>query len=114
MIYDGDCRFCALWIKRWQQTTGERVDYLPFQDASVAERFPEIPREQFEIAVELIETDGRVFSGAEAAFRALAHNPGKGRWLRWYKKSSLFARVSERGYRFVAEHRTLFSALTRL
>jgi hypothetical protein len=32
MIYDGDCNFCSLWVHRWQHTTGDHLDYLPFQD----------------------------------------------------------------------------------
>ena len=39
LVYDGDCGFCKLWIRRWQRTTGARVDYLPFQDAGIAGRF---------------------------------------------------------------------------
>jgi predicted DCC family thiol-disulfide oxidoreductase YuxK len=113
LVYDGDCRFCTLWIKRWQQITGDRVDYLPSQDASIAACFPEIPREQFAIAVQLIEPMGVVFSGARAAFGALATNPSW-RWLlRWYESSPLFARMAEGGYGFVAKHRALFSRLTR-
>jgi predicted DCC family thiol-disulfide oxidoreductase YuxK len=114
MIYDGDCNFCSLWVHRWQHATGDRLDYLPFQDPLVAARFPEVPRGQFETAVQLIDTDGRVYGGAEAVFRALAHNP-HGDWLLdWYGHSPLFARVTEWGYRLVARHRGFFSALTRL
>ena len=114
MIFDGDCRFCALWIGRWQQATGDHVEYLPFQDPRVAERFPEIPREQFETAVQLVETNGRVYSAAEAVFRALAHNPRLA-WPLWcYQKSPSLAALAEAGYRFVARRRPLFSALTRL
>lgn len=114
LVYDGDCRFCALWIKRWRQTTGDAVDYLPFQDATIAARFPEIPRAQFEQAVQLIDTDGRVFRGASAALRARAKNPARQWMLRCYERSPLFARAAECGYRFVAEHRKLFSALTQI
>ena len=28
MVFDGDCNFCTLWIRRWQQMTGDAVDYL--------------------------------------------------------------------------------------
>jgi hypothetical protein len=55
--------------------TGPAVDYLPAQDPRIAEQFPEIPRPQFAEAVQLIDPDGEVFSGAEAVFRTLAHNP---------------------------------------
>jgi lipase maturation factor 1 len=114
MVHDGDCNFCALWIHRWQQTTGELLEYLPYQDPSVAARFPEVPRGQFETAVQLVEPDGCVYGGAEAVFRSLALNPHE-RWLLdWYEHSAGFAHVSEWGYRLVARHRTLFSALTRL
>jgi lipase maturation factor 1 len=114
MVYDGDCNFCSLWIRRWQQTTGELLEYLPYQDPSVAARFPEVPRGQFETAVQLVEPDGCVYGGAEAVFRSLAQNPHE-RWLLdWYEHSPAFAHVSEWGYRMVARHRTLFSALTWL
>lgn len=113
LIFDGDCNFCRRWISRWQQITGERVDYLPFQDPRVAERFPELPREKFEKAVQFIETEGWVYSGAEAVFRALAYS----RWRRWplwiYRNVSGAAFLTERAYRYVAEHRTYFSALTK-
>ena len=43
MVFDGDCNFCTLWIRRWQQMTGDSVDYLPAQDPRIAAQFPEIP-----------------------------------------------------------------------
>jgi predicted DCC family thiol-disulfide oxidoreductase YuxK len=113
MVFDGDCNFCTLWIRRWQQMTGDAVDYVPAQDPGVAKQFPEIPRERFDTAVQLIETDGSVHSGAEAVFRTLAKNP-KWRWpVRLYEKSPVVAKVTEGAYGFVARHRTFFSRLTR-
>ncbi len=114
MVYDGDCNFCTLWIHRWQQTSGDQLEYIPFQDPSVAARFPEVPRGQFETAVQLIATDGSVFGGAEAVFHSLAHNPHEGWLLDWYENSPAFAAVTEWGYRVVARHRGLFSFLTRV
>jgi predicted DCC family thiol-disulfide oxidoreductase YuxK len=113
IIFDGDCNFCGVWIRRWRHITGDRVDYLPFRDPSIPTRFPEIPREQLETAVHLIDPDGTVYTGAEAAFRALAHNPHEQWLLDWYIHSRGFSRTSERVYRFVASHRALFSTLTR-
>jgi len=113
MVFDGDCNFCTLWIRRWQQMTGDRVDYLPAQDPRIAAQFPEIPREQFDTAVQFIEPDGAVFSGAEAVFRALAHNPNRQWPLRWYEKSTPFTNLTEWAYRLVAENRTFFSLVTR-
>ena len=114
VVFDGDCHFCTLWIKRWKQISGDKVDYAPFQSAEVAECFPEIPREQFATAVQLIEPDGSVRSGARATFGALARNPAWRRPLWAYQRSSIFAEATEAGYRFVASHRSLFSKLTCL
>ena len=113
MVYDGDCNFCTLWIRRWQQMTGESVDYLPAQDPGIAAQFPEIPREQFDTAVQLIESDGTVYSGAEAVFRTLAHGPRQQWPLRTYEDSPAFADITEWAYRLVAKNRTFFSLLTR-
>lgn len=114
IIFDGDCNFCTVWVRRWQHATGDRVDYLAFQDPSVAARFPELPRERFETAVHLVETDGSVYSGAEAAFRALGHAPHEPVLLDLYLRYSSFARLAETVYRFVARHRGLFSFLTQV
>ena len=114
MVFDGDCRFCGLWIRRWRQLTGEAVDYLPSQDPGIAVQFPEIPTEHYQNSVQLIEPGGTIFSGAEAVFRALATN-SKLKWpLSFYHYSQLFAAITERAYQFVASHRTIFSFLTWL
>ena len=112
MIYEGDCGFCRGWIRRWQLATGDRVEYAPFQEA--AERFPHIPREQFARAVHLIEPNGDVLTGARAVFRSLAFGARK-RWPLWlYEHMPGVAPVTETAYRFVADHRRLMSAITRL
>ena len=113
LVFDGDCNFCRRWISRWREATGERIEYVPFQHPSVAERFPELPREQCEQAVQLIDADGAVHSSAEAVFRALAFAP-QFRWPLWlYQHVPGVAPGAEFLYRFVAKHRTGFSLLTR-
>jgi lipase maturation factor 1 len=114
MVFDGDCRFCGLWICRWRQLTGDTVDYLSSQEPQIATRFPEIPHEYFETAVLLIEPDGHVISGAEAVFRGLAKNP-KIQWpLHLYESSPMLSKITESVYKFIAGHRTAFSYVTRL
>jgi predicted DCC family thiol-disulfide oxidoreductase YuxK len=114
MIYDGDCNFCKFWITRWQRATQGRVDYIPSQDPRVAEQFPELPRERFETSIQFIETDGRVYSGAEGVFRSLAHARYR-KWPLWlYQHVPAVAPLTECFYRFVAGHRTGFSRLTRI
>ncbi len=114
MVFDGDCNFCGLWIRRWRQLTHDAVDYLPSQDPQIAARFPEIPRERFQNSVQLIETNGEVISGAEAVFRTLAKNSRAAWPLSLYKSSRTFSKLTERAYEFVASHRTGFSLFTRL
>ncbi|MBI1874835.1 MAG: lipase maturation factor family protein [Acidobacteria bacterium] len=114
MIFDGDCGFCRRWIARWKELTGGCVRYLPFQDPDIAAAFPELPRERFQQAVQLIEPDGWVFGGAEAVFRALAHVPEK-RWLlSAYQHVPGVAPVAERTYRLIARHRPAAATLTDL
>jgi predicted DCC family thiol-disulfide oxidoreductase YuxK len=114
LVYDGDCRFCLLWIRRWHQATGDRIEYLPYQDPRIATQFPEIPRPQFESAVQLIQPDGTVYGGAEAVFRSRAYGP-HAQWLvDCYQHWPAFAGLTEWAYHFVARHRTFFSWMTRM
>jgi lipase maturation factor 1 len=113
LVYDGDCHFCKRWIARWQRKTGDAISYVPFQDESVAARFPEIPREDYEHAVRLILPDGTVCGGAQAAFRSLAE-AGQERWLyRLYHDFPFFADLAELLYEEVAMHRSFLSKLDR-
>ena len=92
--------------------TGDAVDYAPYQEAKAW--FPEIPREEFERAVQLIERDGTVYDGAEAVYRSLGHNRNR-TWMTWsYLHVPLFARLSEIAYALIAKHRRTASFLTRL
>jgi predicted DCC family thiol-disulfide oxidoreductase YuxK len=110
LVFDGDCGFCRAWIARWQRTTGDRVDYAPYQE--VASRFPEIPESRFAGAVQLVEPGGRWSQGAEAVFRSLAYAPGRG-WPLWlYRHLPGFAPASERLYRLVAGNRRVAARVT--
>ncbi|MBI4716232.1 MAG: lipase maturation factor family protein [Planctomycetes bacterium] len=112
LLFDGDCGFCRAWIFRWRARTGDRVDYAPYQQ--VVGQFPEIAPEEFRTAAQLIETDGAVYSGAEAVLRALAFAP-RGRWaLAAYRRVPGFAATSRVAYRWIAGHRRGLSLLTRL
>lgn len=111
LIFDGDCGFCRKWIARWQKATGNKVSYAPYQ--KVASRYPQIPMDRFERAVQLVEGDGKVYSAAAAVFRSLSY-AGKRRAVLWwaYRKIPGFRFMSEIAYACVARHRVLFSRLT--
>ncbi len=112
LIWDGQCHFCRRWIERWREITGGAVDYATSQES--AERCPEIPREQFERSVILVESDGSVFSGAEAVFRSLRCRSSK-KWLAWsYYHVPGFAPISESVYKIISLNRRFASVITRL
>jgi len=112
MVFDGDCGFCRKWIARWQHLTGDRVEYAPYQQAT--DRFPQVAEDEFAKAVHFIEPDGTTCRAAHAVFRSLATAPGKS-WMLWsYKHVPLVKPVTERAYRFVANHRRSMAWMTSL
>jgi predicted DCC family thiol-disulfide oxidoreductase YuxK len=111
MIWDGDCHFCRRWIERWEVLTAGAVDYAPYQEA--AQKFPEIPRDQYERSVVFVDADGCVYFAAEAVYRSLRYRRSW-RWLSWsYDHVSGFAAFSELFYRIIARHRGSSSIATR-
>jgi predicted DCC family thiol-disulfide oxidoreductase YuxK len=110
LIFDGDCHFCRRWIERWRELTRGAVEYAPFQE--VAERFPEIPRENFEQAIHFIDADGSIYRGAEAVFRSLGSRARVWSWC--YEHVPGFAPITETAYGFVARRRRFASFFTRL
>lgn len=113
MLWDGDCGFCARWIKRWQRFTAGKVEYIPYQSLEADEKgrlkkFPALFVGDCEKSVQLVLPDGSVYSGAEAVFRSLAIGGKKG-WLRLYRRFPGFQFVSEKVYRLIANHRPFFS-----
>jgi predicted DCC family thiol-disulfide oxidoreductase YuxK len=112
VIWDGDCHFCRRWIERWKEITRDDIDYETSEQ--IGDRFPEIPREQFNRSVILVEPDGAVFFGAEAVFRSLRCRSSK-RWLSWsYDHVPGFAAISEGFYKIIAANRRFASGVTRL
>lgn len=112
LIYDGDCRFCRLWVERWRRTTGEDLEYVSLQERG--ERFAHVSDAELERAIHLVLPDGRTYRAAEAVARALATTPF-GRLRFWaYRRVPGVAQVSEAVYDFVARRRALFSKLTSL
>ncbi len=112
LVYDGDCGICRQWVDYWQQLTGGRVVYRPYQDA--AADFPNIPVSAFERAIQLVEPDGQVYAGAAATYRVLRYAPGRGGWWWMYRRVPGFARLSEAAYSYFARRRDLLSRLTRM
>jgi predicted DCC family thiol-disulfide oxidoreductase YuxK len=112
MIWDGECHFCKRWIERWREITTGEVDYVTYQEA--ADRFPEIPVEQFQRAVAFIDPHGEGFFAAEAVYRSLRYRSSRN-WMTWsYDRVPGFAAISELAYKLIARHRGLASVVTQL
>jgi len=112
LVFDGDCSFCRAWVDVWKRLTGDDIDYATYQEAG--SRFPDIPRERFATAVQLILPDGEVRSGAHAVFSSLARVRGKA-WALWaYEHVPGFAAVAEAAYGVCARHRSFFYSVTKL
>lgn len=103
LIYDGRCGFCKIWIDYWKLLTCGRIDYAASQE--IGEQFPQIPREAFAEAVQLVRADGSVVSGARAVFETLGLE-------RAYEVGPLAA-MSEWVYGVIARHRNFFYQATR-
>jgi predicted DCC family thiol-disulfide oxidoreductase YuxK len=112
VLSDGDCRFCQHWAGRWRTQFAGRVEVATSQEARG--RFPEIPAAAYDEALQLVEPDGAVYSGACAVLRARAHGRGRrGLLLPLYENVPGAPALLEFGYRIVARNRRIFSMLIR-
>lgn len=99
-----------MWVDYWSGLTGDRVEYAPWQTA--AGRFPDVPRSDFQKAVQYFE-NGQRYQGAEAVFHLLASVPGW-RWTLWpYQHIPGLAALAEWLYALVAGHRSAGYKVTR-
>ena len=88
------------------------MDYAPSQE--VAERFPEIPKERFAEAFQLVLPDGNILGGAEAVAALSGGEPGGGAWLALYRGVPGARPLAELAYRLIASHRPAATKATRL
>jgi len=112
LIFDGDCAICRQWVEYWEVLTGDRVLYRAYQDA--AADYPSLSLDAFRRAIQFVESDGVVCSGAAAAYRALRYAPGHRGWWWVYSHVPGFGPAAEWAYHFFARRRGLLSHLTRL
>jgi predicted DCC family thiol-disulfide oxidoreductase YuxK len=111
LVFDGDCGFCRRWIARWQARTQDRVVYVPLQEPGVLARLG-IPLSDALRAVQLVDSDGRHYAGAEAVFRTLERAPGRHVLLRFLRLPPLVW-LAELVYRFIARRRASASRVEK-
>ncbi len=101
LIWDGECGFCEYWITKWKMITDKNnIDLRPYQEA--ADDFPDLDKKIFGKAVRLITPDGKVYSGAEAAFKSLELGGATDLPINWYKQNPTFAELTKWLYEKVA------------
>lgn len=112
LLYDGECGFCRYWVGRWSYLTGDSVRYSTSQEAG--EAFPDIAPESFAQAVQFIDENGGISSGADAIFRVLTHAPHRAWMHRAYTSVPGVAAITETVYRIIASHRQFAGRVNRL
>lgn len=110
-IWDGTCGFCKFWKTRWEAKTRNCIAFKTYQD--YASKFPDIPLKEFQKASRLIETDGKIYSGPDSAYRSLWHT-GKQLLHNLYKSSMFFRSISDRLYNHIAKNRGFYFKVTKV
>lgn len=104
LIYDGRCRFCVREAGRLARWVHGRIQLESFRDPGVIERYPGLTLAACTQALQLVEPDGRIRSGAEAVAGTLRLNPRTAP-LAWIYYVPLLRSAFDLGYRIVARNR---------
>ena len=108
IVFDGKCDMCRRsvdWISR-RDSQGV-IEALPYQDPSVAERFPEIPHRAFERAIQFVRPEGASLEGGRAVEEILRVIPHT-RWMAPFFSVPGVRWLAQRIYRIVARNRRRF------
>jgi predicted DCC family thiol-disulfide oxidoreductase YuxK len=106
ILYDPDCGFCRVSLAvllRWDRHG--RLRPVPLGSEEADSLLDGMPEEERMASWHLVTTDGRVHSAGQAFPELFRLLPGATPLARL---SARFPRASDRGYRWVAEHRSLF------
>jgi predicted DCC family thiol-disulfide oxidoreductase YuxK len=112
LLYDGACGICQEWVNYWQQLTGDKVNYKPYQEA--ADDYPDIAVQDLEAAIHLIEPDGTVCKGAKATYSLYQDSHPQSILLFLYRFLPGFGFFSELCYRFFSTYRGVLAFFTHL
>ena len=111
LIWDGKCGFCKFWKTRWEDKTEGKIVFKTFQE--YASNFPDIPIKEFKKASRLIETDGKIYSGPDSAYRSIWHTGVKTQH-RLYRSNVWFRHLSDHAYNHIAKNRSFYFKLTKI
>ena len=111
LVYDGRCRLCVREAHRLARWVGGRVRLESFRDPGVIARHPGLSEEACEAALQLIDADGRITSGAEAVARTLRLRPVLAPLAALYRLPGL-RQLLDSVYRLVARRRFALGGAT--
>ena len=108
VIYDGECNFCRKQVERLQRLDccGNRLSFISLHDPRVAERYPDLTRDQMMEQMYVIDREGRRHGGADAVrylsrllpllwiAAPILHVPGTASLWRW-----MYRQVASRRYK---------------
>jgi predicted DCC family thiol-disulfide oxidoreductase YuxK len=113
IFYDRECGFCRRMLRivlRRDQRRERLLTPVALQDPSAARELPELDETQRMASWHLKTPAGEIYS-AGAAFAPLVELLGLPAWFASFLRRH--DALTERGYRWVAEHRVMFGRLTR-
>lgn len=111
LIWDGNCGLCKWWAHHFHYLLDSRIELETSQEAR--KRISDISDEEFNNYVFLLEPSGCTTKGAEAAYRAFYIFRQYRFLYKGYKKYNWFKKLSDWGYRKVANNRPFFFKVTR-
>lgn len=112
VIYDGDCNFCISQVENLRRLDccGGRLSFLSLHDERVAERYPDLTKEQLMKQMYVIDGQDRRHGGADAVrylsrrlpmlwiAAPVLHLPGTANLWRW-----LYQQVAKRRYKLAGK-----------
>ena len=112
VLYDGECGFCRAslgWLLRWDRRG--RLEPVALQSARAADILAELSEEERMDSWHLVSPDGERWSASAAAPQLLRLLPGGRIPARILAAAP---QLTERAYRFVADHRGAFGRILRV
>jgi predicted DCC family thiol-disulfide oxidoreductase YuxK len=113
IFYDAECGFCRRMLRivvKWDAAADRRLEPVALQSALAEQQLAPMPREVQLQSWHLQRPDGRIVSGGDAIpelLELVRRHPLVG------KAAKAAPKLTDRAYRFVADHRVVFGRLTR-
>jgi acetyl esterase len=106
VIYDGHCPLCLRSVAYLRKRDREGVlEFITFQDPSNHSSFPWISEDSLRESLKVVSREGVVHSGGRGVEELVRILPSW-RWGGWLFRLPLVRTLTDRGYRWVARHRS--------